>query len=152
MSATSPMRRSVRAKPKPCWPMMSPNEGTQPMPSAAPAPKTLRTQNRKSTMRKIWKLALLPIALCASACVSARPNISLGLTQITCPASLSVEAEDQGEFDGVVLALLPPWAQSYVLTREGRWENIRAAGEHAKADGLEACADFNRRAGEARND
>ena len=100
-------------------------------------------------MLKIWKLALLPIALCASACAGQRPTISLGLTQITCPASLRVEADDQGEIDPALLALLPPTWQAYLIVREAGWENIRASGEHAKADGLEACADFNRRAAEA---
>ena len=100
-------------------------------------------------MPKIWKLALLPIALCASACATARPNISIGLTQITCPASLAIEAEDQGEIDpGLIASLTPAW-QAYLLSREGRWENFRAAGEHAKADALEACADFNRRSAQA---
>lgn len=54
------------------------------------------------------------------------------------------------EIDPAFIASLEPAWQAYALQRETGWENVRAAGEHAKADALEACADFNRRAAEAR--
>lgn len=94
-------------------------------------------------MPKTQKVAMLLILLCATACASKPPEITLGLGPITCPPSLTVLEGGEEAIDPEFIARLSEEDQRYILQREAGWENSLDRANSKAVDGLQACADYN---------
>jgi hypothetical protein len=101
-------------------------------------------------MHRLLTLSTTLILLFAASCATKPPPVMLGLSHITCPASLQEHEAGPGPFDRAILEALPPPVREYVLDWASQWEETLDAANAKADDALEACDDFNRRSAEAR--
>lgn len=94
-------------------------------------------------MRQLLKISTLLIALTMTACETSRPQISLGLGPITCPASAMQNIDHPPTLDRPMLDQMTPEASAYVTSREAWWDTVLANAEQIQIDTLNLCRDVN---------
>jgi len=100
-------------------------------------------------MQRQLMISFVFTALMLAGCGTTRPNVSLGLGQITCPASALTEVERPETIDPRVLSQMPAPISEYVILRESAWETALANASQVQVDTLTLCADINRRVADA---
>lgn len=95
-------------------------------------------------MRLTLNLAMLLICVSVTACATPRPNVSLALGPIICPASVEEPTGAPLALDPEFVAKLSAEDQTYLLNHEGDWAAALDTANAGKGDALDTCADYNR--------
>ena len=99
----------------------------------------------------LFKISTLLITITLSACATNRPTVSLGLGQITCPASALEDLNAPPTMDRQLLSQMSEEASREVANREAWWDSILASARQIQVDTLNLCRDVNNAAASATN-